>query len=188
MASAFSHAIVALTIGKACQNHLINWRALLLGVACSILPDVDVIGFRYGIQYGDVWGHRGLTHSLLFAVLLSAVLAVAWYRKRPKAAMAGMCVYLFLCTASHGVLDAMTSGGFGVAFFSPFDTTRYFFSFRPIAVSPISIDRFFSEDGLHILFSEAKWIWLPSCAVFLVLRTIQRSWSGTHVAQRPQRD
>lgn len=188
MASAFSHAIVALTMGKACQNHLINWRALLLGVACSILPDVDVIGFRYGIQYGDVWGHRGLTHSLLFAVLLSAVLAIAWYRKRPKVAMAGMCFYLFLCTASHGVLDAMTSGGLGVAFFSPFDTTRYFFSFRPIAVSPIGIGRFFSEDGLHILFGEAKWIWLPSCAVFLVLRTIQRSWAGTHGAQRPQID
>jgi hypothetical protein len=51
-------------------------------------------------------------------------------------------------------------------------------------VSPIGIGRFFSEEGLHILFSEAMWIWLPSCAVFLALRTIQRSWSGTHVAQR----
>src|SRR5262249_21255106 len=131
---------------------------------------------------------RGLTHSLLFGVLLSAVLAVAWYRKRPKVAMAGVWVYFFLCTASHGVLCAMTGGGLGGAFFLPFDTTRYFFSFRPIAVSPIDIGRFFSEDGLHILFSEAKWIWLPSCAVFLVLRTIQRSWSGTHVAQRSQID
>src|SRR5215831_7502105 len=44
--------------------------------------------------------------------------------------------YLFLATASHGVLDAMTNGGLGVAFFSPFDTTRYFLPWRPIRVSP----------------------------------------------------
>src|SRR5262247_1366215 len=151
MASAFSHAIVALTIAKACQSHLMNWRALLLGVVCSIIPDVDVIGFRYGIQYGDVWGHRGLTHSLLFAVLLSAVLTVAWCHLRSAVTRAGMFFYLFLCTASHGLLDAITDGGLGVAFFSPFDTSRYFLSFRPIAVSPIGIGGFFSEDGLHIL-------------------------------------
>nr|HRC76832.1 rhodanese-like domain-containing protein [Kouleothrix sp.] len=32
----------------------------------------------------------------------------------------------------HGVLDAMTDGGLGVAFFAPFSATRYFFPFRPI--------------------------------------------------------
>jgi inner membrane protein len=52
--------------------------------------------------------------------------------------------YLFLATASHGVLDAMTDGGLGVAFFSPFDNRRYFLPWRPIVVSPISIARFFS--------------------------------------------
>jgi hypothetical protein len=30
-------------------------------------------------------------------------------------------------TASHGMLDAMTDGGLGVAFFAPFDNARYFF-------------------------------------------------------------
>jgi inner membrane protein len=188
MASAFSHVIVALTMGQAFQRHLLNWRVLALGVVCSIIPDIDVIGFRYGIQYGDVWGHRGLTHSVLFAALLSAVLVAAWYRRKPEMAMGGMFLYLFLCTASHGVLDAMTNGGLGVAFFSPFDTTRYFLSVRPIVVSPIGIGEFFSEDGLHILASEAKWVWLPSCAVFVVLRTVQRGWSGTHVTQRSQAD
>jgi inner membrane protein len=126
MASAFSHAIIALTMGQAYKNHLINWRVLLLGVVCSIVPDVDVMGFRYGIQYGDMWGHRGFTHSFLFAALLSAGLTVGWYGRKPRAAMAGLFLYLFLCTVSHGVLDAMTDGGLGVAFFSPFDTSRNF--------------------------------------------------------------
>jgi len=38
----------------------------------------------------------------------------------------------------------MTKGGLGVAFFSPFDNSRYFLPWRPIRVSPIAIHRFFS--------------------------------------------
>ena len=188
MASELSHAIVALAIGHASRSSVMNWRALLVGIVCSIVPDVDVIGFRYGIQYGDAWGHRGLTHSLLFAGLLSAVLVAGWYRWKPTMAMVGMFLYLFLCTASHGVLDAMTDGGLGVAFFSPFDTSKYFFSVRPIVVSPIGIGEFFSEDAIQVLVSEAKWIWLPTIAVFVVLRIVQRAWSDTHATRRSQPD
>ena len=71
-------------------------------------------------------------------------------------------LYFFICTASHGVFDDITTGGLGVAFFSPFDPTRYFFDFRPIQVSPIGIDRFFSVWELKVLLSELKWIWVPS--------------------------
>lgn len=184
MASEFSHAIVALTTGKVIQSRLLTGRALLLGVVCSIIPDVDVIGFHYGIQYGDVWGHRGLTHSVLFAALLSAFLVAVWYRRMSSMAMTGMFLYFFVCTASHGVLDAMTDGGLGVAFFSPFDTARYFFSYRPIVASPIGIGEFFTEGGMHVLVSEAMWIWLPSCAVFMILRAVQRLWSNKSQAEQ----
>ncbi|HSV89890.1 MAG TPA: hypothetical protein VLH80_02270, partial [Nitrospiraceae bacterium] len=84
----------------------------------------------------------------------------------------------------HGVLDAMTNGGLGVAFFSPFDTTRYFFPLRPVFVSPIGVSEFFSEYGVRILASEAIWIWLPSCVAFLVLRTVQRLWPTKSVPAR----
>jgi len=70
--------------------------------------------------------------------------------------------YFFVATASHGFLDAMTNGGLGVAFFSPFDNTRYFLPWRPIVVSPISVNRFFSERGLAVLQSELLWIWIPA--------------------------
>ena len=176
MASAFSHAIVALAMGKAFQNKELSWRELSLGAHCSVLPDLDVIGFYFGIQYSDVWGHRGMTHSVVFAALLAGMLVGMWYRSRPAAAMTGLFLYFFLCTASHGVLDAMTNGGLGVAFFSPFDTTRYFFPLRPVLVSPIDVREFFSEYGARILASEAIWIWLPSCVALLVLRIAQRFW------------
>ena len=173
MASAFSHAIVAVTMGRSFQNKELSWRELGLGAFCSVVPDLDVIGFPLGIQYGDMWGHRGLTHSVMFAALLAGILVAVWYRAKPAAAMTGLFLYFFLCTASHGVLDAMTNGGLGVAFFSPFDTTRYFFPVRPILVSPIGISEFFSAYGVRVLVSEAAWIWLPSLALFLLLRASQ---------------
>jgi inner membrane protein len=97
-------------------------------------------------------------------------------------------VYFLLSEASHGVLDAMTDGGLGVAFFSPFDTTRYFFAVRPVAVSPIGIDEFFDDDALHILASEVQWIWLPTLWVFLIVRALQRAWLSRPAAERSQMD
>jgi len=184
MASAFAHALVALAMGKTIKNRELGWRELGLGAFCSVLPDFDVVGFYFGIQYGDLWGHRGMTHSILFAVLIAGSLVALWYRGRPATAMAGLCLYFFLCTVSHGVLDAVTDGGLGVAFFSPFDTTRYFFPVRPVLVSPISVREFFSEYGVRILASEAIWIWLPSCVAFLVLRVVQRLWTTKSVPAR----
>ncbi|HWF58756.1 MAG TPA: metal-dependent hydrolase [Nitrospira sp.] len=177
MASAFSHAFVALALGKASPHPIITWQVLLLGMTCSIVPDLDVIGFYFGIQYGDLWGHRGMTHSLLFAGLLSAALVAMWHKQKARAAKVRIFVYLFLCTASHGVLDALTDGGLGVAFFSPFDTNRYFFSARPVAVSPIGISAFFSEDAFHVLANEVKWIWISTIAGFFIARGLQYAQS-----------
>jgi inner membrane protein len=174
MASAFSHAIVALAMGKAIRTKELGRRELFLGALCSVVPDLDVVGFRFGIQYGDVWGHRGITHSIVFAALLAGSLVALWYRGKPAVATTGLFLYFFLCTASHGVLDAMTNGGLGIAFFSPFDTTRYFFPVNPVLVSPIGVSDFFSPYGVRVLFSEAIWIWLPSFAAFVVLRGVQR--------------
>jgi inner membrane protein len=175
MASAFSHAVAALSIGTCFYQPQIPKRVWITGALCSVIPDLDSIGFRFGIQYGDFWGHRGFTHSLIFAVLLAGVVAVAITRH----GAAGMrrftlFAYLFLATASHGVLDAMTDGGLGVAFFSPFDNKRYFLPWRPIHVSPIAIHRFFSARGFAILQNEAVWIWLPAITFASLILTLRR--------------
>lgn len=182
MASAFSHAIVALAMGKAFESKELSWRELVLGALCSVVPDLDVIGFYFGIQYGDLWGHRGLTHSVVFAALLAGSIVAVWYRGKGTVAMTGIFLYFFFCTASHGVLDSITNGGLGVGFFAPFETTRYFFPVRPVLVSPIGVSEFFSEYGVRILASEALWIWLPSGVAFLVFRVVQRLWFTKSVA------
>lgn len=70
--------------------------------------------------------------------------------------------FLFLATASHALLDAMTNGGLGVEVFWPFETQRYFLPFRPLQVSPIGVSAFLSERGLAVLRSELVWLWLPA--------------------------
>lgn len=188
MASAFSHAAVAAAIGQGFRPDVMAARWLLAGMASSIVPDLDVLGYVAGIQYGDLWGHRGMTHSLLFAIAWGVGLAAVLAKGSSITTRASLALYLVLCTASHGLLDALTDGGLGVAFFSPFDTTRYFFPVRPVAVSPIGLREFFGEWGWHVLASEARWIWLPAALLAVGLRRVRmggRGYRSSSVRQRP---
>ena len=176
MASAFSHAIAALSIATCFYRPLMPKRVWGAAAACSVLPDLDVIGFRFGIRYSDFWGHRGFTHSLVFAALLAiAVSALVFQRGTSRIGRFPLFGCLFLATASHGLLDAMTNGGLGVALFSPFENRRYFLPWRPILVSPIAVKRFFTSQGYAILRSELLWIWLPAALVAGVAWTLRRT-------------
>jgi inner membrane protein len=169
MASAISHAIAAFGIGSAFSRTNSPKLVWIAGIACSVIPDLDVIGFRFGIQYSAFWGHRGFTHSLLFAGLLAGTAALIIPMISTETRRERLFLYVFACAASHGFLDAATDGGLGVAFFSPFDTRRYFLPWRPIRVSPIGASRFFTSRGVAVLQSELLWIWLPILLfVFLV--------------------
>ncbi len=79
-----------------------------------------------------------------------------------------------LFTLSHGLLDALTDGGLGIAFFAPFNETRYFFPWRPIMVSPIGLSQFFSSWGLGVLLSELIWIGIPVTFWLLGQRMMRR--------------
>jgi inner membrane protein len=153
---------------------------LVMGAICTAIPDADVIGFRLGIRYGDVLGHRGFSHSLFFALILSAAITFTFFRNSNelKRRRFQIFVFLFLCTASHGVFDALTDGGLGVAFFSPFSSTRYFFPVRPIEVSPIGIFHFLSGPVISVLTSEFLFIWLPCLVLFLTDLLLTKSYGN----------
>ena len=180
MASAITHAVTACTIGYALRPVGPKLRFYALAASCSIAPDLDVYGFSLGIEYEDLLGHRGLSHSLLAALALGLAVSLVVYRPRTfsRRDRTRATVALVLATASHGVLDALTDGGLGVAFLSPFDATRYFAPWHPIVVSPIGIRSFFGEWGLAVLRSEIVAVWLP-CAVAVMLTAASRRAPGT---------
>ncbi|MBC6698916.1 metal-dependent hydrolase [Hymenobacter puniceus] len=163
MASIFGHCALGATLGKLLLPSRRHWRYWLLAAACAFLPDADVIGFKFHVPYASLWGHRGLTHSILAAVVVASVLAGLVRMLRPPGAPAigRLWLLLFLATASHGVLDALTTGGEGVAFLSPFEQQRYFFPWRPLQVSPIGVKKFVGEWAARVLKSEFTWVGLP---------------------------
>jgi inner membrane protein len=173
MPTILAHAAPALALAPAFARPGAPRRLWWLGVLCAAAPDLDVIGLALGVPYAHPLGHRGLWHSVPFAAVAAACVAVlAFPRARPLAhgvSRSRAWLYLFLATASHGVLDAATDGGLGVALLAPFDAERFFFPFRPIAVSPIGASAFVSARGAAVLASELLWIWLPFALLGLAL-------------------
>jgi inner membrane protein len=168
MPTVITHALAGVALGQSSDRSWAKtWRFWGLIVLCSALPDVDSLGLYFGIPYASFWGHRGFLHSLTFAVLAGIALSTLIHcpvQDRWKPAL-----ILSVVMASHGFLDAMTNGGLGVAFFSPFSLHRYFFPWRPIRVSPIGLG-FFSERGRAVLKSEVLTVWAPAVFVGLILR------------------
>jgi len=167
MPTIVTHTAPALALACGLGASRVPRRLLVCAVLCAILPDLDVIGFKLGIAYGNVLGHRGVSHSLVFASglgLLAAGLA-PFLRCRAITAFA----LISFAVLSHIALDAMTSGGLGVAALWPWDETRYFLPWRPIRVSPFSPSAFLSARGAAVLASEFLWVWLPGAAAGLPL-------------------
>jgi inner membrane protein len=177
MPTIFSHAVFSSALGGAYAAKPIPARFWFWAASCSVLPDLDVIGLWFGISYRSMWGHRGITHSLLFALLAGC--AIAWWAfdKEDLVNMnrnrSSLAIFFILATASHFMFDSLTSGGLGVAILAPFDNTRYFAPWRPIRVSPIGPD-FFSMRGLMVLGSELVWVWLPALALVLSAKLYRR--------------
>ena len=176
MSTAFTHGFVASLLTPFAPRGIRRLPLLVVLVTLSILPDIDVLGFRYGIPYAHPWGHRGMTHSIAFSLLLAVLSTFLFYRQaRPLSRRwFGLLALLFVAGASHGILDAFTDAGLGVGFFLPFDDTRYFFPWRPLKTSPIEVARFFNGDVPSILYNEFVWVWVPTAILAAILWGIRR--------------
>jgi inner membrane protein len=113
----------------------------------SLLPDADVIGFPMGIAYGAPWGHRGATHSLVFAAAIAVVVGLV--AKGARLAALRTALIAWAVVTSHGLLDALTDGGRGCALLWPFSHERFFASWRPLPVAPIGRG-LLSMEGLRV--------------------------------------
>lgn len=171
MASIIGHGVVGYTILKVASKSSLK-VLILLAIVSSILPDIDVLAFHSGIPYDAPLGHRGFTHSILFAMIWAVVLMLIFGRAHKKL----FFLVIFLSTVSHGILDAMTTGGRGVGFFIPFENERYFLPFKVIKVSPLNISDFFSEWVWQVILSEFKFVVIPCVIVLVILYLIKKTY------------
>lgn len=155
MPSSIAHGFAALALGAAILPRPIPRRLAITGVACAILLDLDAICRPFG--RGDItWlgGHRALTHSLLFAVVVAGLLAFLW--KHIAATKANRWrVFAFLASAmiAHGILDMFTDDFPAVAIFAPFSWQRFEAPWEPF----------------HRVWMEILIVWIP-CWLFVRYR------------------
>ena len=172
MATILTHPAVPLAMALGLGSGLVSRRLLFAGVVASMLPDLDVVAFRFGVPYAADFGHRGFSHSLLLAVLVA--IAGACLFRFLRSTFLRSFVFLSVATASHGVLDAFTNGGLGVAFLWPWSAERFFAPVQVIKVAPIGISRFLSQKGAAVLWSELVWVWLPLIGVAVAVAISRR--------------
>ncbi len=172
MPTILTHPAIPLAIGLGLGSSVIPARLLLAGIFVCVLPDFDVIAFHLGLPYAHDLGHRGASHSFLFASVIALLGASAFHFFRTS--ISKTFGFLFLAAASHGILDAFTNGGLGIAFFWPFSATRHFAPLQVIEVSPLSLSRILSTRIVEVLFSELLWVWLPALILMSTLMLARR--------------
>ena len=179
MASLFGHIAVSTAIGYAFFPKHVRPLTLVVAGFCAFAPDLDVLSFRFGIPYASEWGHRGWTHSLMFALVAGGLIGwlctIGFSRRflgdNPAAKAAStITAWFILSMASHPLLDMLTNGGRGCALWWPFSLERIFFPWRPIQVSPMSVSDFMSPWGLEVLASEVIWIGFPCVGLVWLMK------------------
>jgi inner membrane protein len=118
----------------------------------AILPDLDYAGVSFfGLEYTGHYGHRGYSHSVLFAATFAglAYLVARKWGTRPWFT----ALLAFLAILSHGILDSMTYRTRGVPYFWPLTDHRFTFGWRPIPPAPVGA-RFLTQRGLEVALVE----------------------------------
>ena len=176
MPSIFAHAVAGAALGSAFTPHRAPRHVWIAAAICAALPDIDALGRPFGnLRYEAAFGgHRGFTHSVVFAVLLGAFVAWRCFRESSwQRVRLPLWAIFALATATHGVLDALSTIGNGVAFWAPFSWTHYEFLWRPlgeIGPGPRGLERV-----LALVANELLWVGLPAIIVVAIARLIRRS-------------
>ncbi|MCG5053219.1 MAG: metal-dependent hydrolase [Myxococcales bacterium] len=126
-------------------------RTMSAYAGLSLLPDLDILPVALGQPDHGLLGHRGFTHTWVFAGLVAALAYWIFRRGRYPVRVA---VLSFLVVASHGVLDAATTDSRGIALLWPLLPERITLPLRPIPVAPSGL-AYLSARGLEVSLVEA---------------------------------
>ena len=173
MPTIMTHAAVPLALAVAAGRGKIGPKLAFAGIVLAMFPDADVVSFSLGVPYEAAWGHRGASHSITLAFVISVVVTVLLQPGRPVVAF----LFLWMSAASHGLLDMLTDGGLGVAALWPWEDSRFFAPIRPVQVSPIGIGSFLSMEGWSVIKSELRSIWLPLSIMTAMIWGMRRAYS-----------
>ncbi len=133
-----THIALGACMGEAFAGKTVGKKAMLWGALAQSVPDIDFAASFWMDVSGSLLAHRGFTHSFLFCLLITplmALLAERWHR--PHNISLRKWIFFFgTVIFIHIFLDAFNN--YGVGWFEPFTQKRI--SFNVIYV----VDPFFS--------------------------------------------
>jgi inner membrane protein len=141
---------------------------MLAFATLAVLPDLDVFVVACGLPDEGAGGHRGASHSLVLALGLGLLAALA--ARRFGWPIIRTAVAATLAVASHGVLDAIGEGGRGIPLLWPLSDARFMSPWRLLPDAPRGL-KMLSRPGLFdlavefvIFFPLTAFALWPACA------------------------
>ncbi len=151
-----THIALGACVGEAILGKQLGKRAMLLGAIAQSVPDVDFLAAFWLNASSNLLAHRGFTHSILFAILITpllALLAERWHR--PHNISTGRWMSFFaLGIFIHIFTDAFNV--YGVGWLEPFSHYRVAFNTLYVAEPFFSIVPGIALAALLILHKKNK--------------------------------
>lgn len=156
-----TQAALGAAVGEAVLGKKIGSHGAIIGAVVATIPDLDVLLVPFFSELEKISLHRGLSHSLLFCVAASFLIAwllrhLRWSR---QASYRRLWFFSFFALFTHVLLDAFTS--FGTQLMRPFADWRVSFDsisiIDPVYTIPLligtglSLIKFSKEDQLRAL-------------------------------------
>ena len=122
-----THIAIGAIIGELYAGKSLGKKALVLGAAFQSIPDIDFVSTIFVSPSASLLAHRGFTHSFLFLIILSFVLAFAarkWFRDFDLS-FTSWTGFVALELLVHVILDSLNV--YGVGWLDPFSHVRISF-------------------------------------------------------------
>jgi inner membrane protein len=123
-----THTVLGACTGELIAGRKLGKKAMLIGAVMNNLPDIDMVANFWKSDAAALLSHRGITHSILFAVAATPLIAFILRRRvknntlSPRGWMLLVGHGLFL----HIIMDAFTT--YGTGWFEPFSHHRVSFN------------------------------------------------------------
>lgn len=168
-----THIALGACMGEAFAGHKVGKKAMIWGALAQSIPDIDFIAAFWLNTSDNLLAHRGFTHSILFSLVVTFVMAYFAERWHRPHNISYTRWWFFFCAAimMHIFLDAFNN--YGVGWFEPFSHYRISFNVMYVADPLFSIVPGIALLMLIILksFSKKRKFWwragLGFCLLYL---------------------
>jgi inner membrane protein len=183
-----THIVLGACIGEAIAGKQLGKKALLLGAVAQSIPDIDFIASFWLPTSTDLLAHRGFTHSFLFMLLVTPLLAFVsrkWVSRSSNMSMNTWMLLWGLEILVHLVLDSFNA--YGTGWFEPFSHYRVSFNTMYVADPLFSIWPAAACVALLILKMKnaRRAIWVKAglglCSLYLVLGIVFKTYVDSTV-------